>query len=461
MIDTSIVTLFLISVLGLGIWSSRNISSFTEYSIANRKFSTPILTATLFATVIGGGSTYGLCSKVYANGAIFILIFYGMAINKLLVARFIAPKIEKYYGCLSISEVMAREYGKPGQILTGIFTILVSVGSVGSQIFAFGHVLNSLFDLPLLTCSLIGAAIIMTYSALGGVKSVVYTDVLQYFFILIVIPLLAITAIYHVDFATANTHLTAMFYHSGPTDENVLKFSSLFFILLFGSLDPSYIQRLLMSKNKEQAIKSNRFSGYLSFLHFSLIGMVGLSLGSALPGLEPTLALPTFINELVFVGAKGLIVCSLLAAVMSSADSDLHIIGVTFVNDILKGLFGFDWTDTKKVQLARISTFLLGFFSFYIAHSFESIVDIMSYAFSFWMPTILISFAFALYNRTTTVQTFIGGIALSALTTLLWNLYVPSPIEGAVPGTILHIIFLGYMTRERKELHGVRTAAFE
>jgi len=342
---------------------------------------------------------------------------------------------------------MHRVYGKPGQVLTSVFTILVSTGSVGSQIFAFGHVLNSIFEIPLLLSSAIGAFIILSYSSFGGIKSVVFTDVFQYLFIIVCIPLLFIVSVYYADFSSLGFGINNLFYSHVEYGENTVKYSSLFIILLFSSLDPSYIQRLLISKNTEQAIKSNTYSGYMSLVHFTLIGIIGICLHNILPNIDSQIALTFFINKFLIVGLKGLIICSFLAAVMSSADSDLHIIGVTFVSDIMGYLCG-SMSERVKIKYARISTFAIGLVSFYIAHSFDNIIDIMSYAFSFWMPTILIPFVLALYGKTFGNGIFLIGVILSSLVTFWWNSFLDSQIEGAIIGAVIHILFLIYINNK-------------
>ena len=96
MFDYIVVIIYLLSMLFAGIYAGKNITSLKEFAINKKNYSDKVMVATLFATVIGTGSTLGIVTNVYQYGIVFMLAFYGAAINKLLVAKFIAPKFDLF-----------------------------------------------------------------------------------------------------------------------------------------------------------------------------------------------------------------------------------------------------------------------------------------------------------------------------------------------------------------------------
>ncbi|MGL5720038.1 MAG: sodium:solute symporter family transporter, partial [Alphaproteobacteria bacterium] len=188
--DSLVVFFYLVLSFFVGIYASRKVNTFEQFCIAERNYSTPTVVATLFATVIGGGSTIGIYEKSFEHGLIFILAFYGFVFNRLLAAIYIIPKIKEKGKKLSVGDIMCEFYGKNGRKITGIFAVLVSLASVGTQCQAIGYVLQAFLEIPLEIGVLVGCSIFVFYAAFGGMKAVVWTDVLQFGIIVSIFPLL-------------------------------------------------------------------------------------------------------------------------------------------------------------------------------------------------------------------------------------------------------------------------------
>lgn len=136
-LDHIIVLIFLAGTLLVGYISGRKIKTFKDFAISHKGYSMPVLMATIFATVIGGGSIFGLIEKVYTGGLVFVLVFSGMALNRILIANYIIPKFsDAQLSYPSLGDLMHDVYGKQGQILFGICSVLVSVASVGTQVYS-------------------------------------------------------------------------------------------------------------------------------------------------------------------------------------------------------------------------------------------------------------------------------------------------------------------------------------
>lgn len=458
-IDHIILLAYFISVLVIGILSGKKLRNFREFAVAQKQYTLPVMVATLFATVIGGGSTFGISTRVFSSGIIFLFAFYGAVLNKLIVARYVAPQFdERYKSFISIGDIMEEAYGKIGKIISGICITLVSIGSVGSQVTAIGFTLDYLTGIPFTLGVIIGFGVLIFYSSFGGVRSVIATDVLQFILMLAFIPIVFFLGLKECGgIITLFESLPSDKLSFYPNPEVFLKSLTMFVILSLSALDPSFIQRLLISKNSLQASRITQITGYLSLPFFTIMGFLGLISFKLNPSLDPNHALVFIINNVLPIGLKGLAVVGILSALMSTADSDLHIVGVSVVQDVILPLDYRNLIKEKhKLIIARVLTLTLGTGSVLIALYFQNIINIMVYAFSFWGPTVLVPFIFCLYDKIFKQDQFIKGIAIGSITVLIWNLLLQDLtfLDGFIPGMLANTIYFTAILLKGKNSHG-------
>lgn len=308
MFDYYIVCFYLFLTLLIGIYYGRQIENLRDFSICNTGFPTSVLLATLFATVIGGGSTCGIASNVHKYGIIFMFAFSGAAINKILVAKYIVPKIDFSMNILTFGDIFKDAYGKTGRLIAGFFIFFVSIVCIGQQITALAFVFECFFGLSFLNGALLGYGVLVLYSGLGGIRSVVATDIFQFVIMLAMIPILIIyglDAIGGIDNFILSFPSEKFEFNNLPTDV-LLKAFTLFMIMTFSALDPSYFHRIIMSKDKDQAKKITLYTGYLSFPFFFSMGFVGLITFCLFPNIKSSNALPYFIDNIFPVGIRGI-----------------------------------------------------------------------------------------------------------------------------------------------------------
>ena len=133
-IDGSIVVLYLIGCLIFGFYKRQNIKSIREYAIGKGSISIFTLVCTLFATDVGAGFIMGGVTKVYNMGFIFIIAILFSFMPYLIDSYIYPSSIRRFSGCISISDVMEKMYGKFGGEVTNCVNILVGVGVMAGQI---------------------------------------------------------------------------------------------------------------------------------------------------------------------------------------------------------------------------------------------------------------------------------------------------------------------------------------
>ncbi len=189
MIDNLIVLLYLAGVLFLGLWSGRGVKSLREYSVASRSYTTFFIFATLSASFIGGGFSLGNAEKVFVFGIINIVALWGFSVKEILVAKFIAPRMDNFPDVISAGDIMQQAYGRQSKVVTGFFSIILCAGIVGAQVGAMGYIFNVFTGIPQIWGITIGCGIVIAYSTLGGIKAVVVTDIVQFLILGIGLPL--------------------------------------------------------------------------------------------------------------------------------------------------------------------------------------------------------------------------------------------------------------------------------
>ena len=189
-IDTIIFSGFLVANIVLGLISSKGVKTIKEYAVGNGNFSTATIVATIVATWISGSYFFNYITESYKNGLYFIWIaLIGDPLCLLLIGWYFAPRMGEFLGKLSIAEAMGSLYGKEVRIITAISGFIGSCGMIALQLKVSGIVFEYCFGINGQYSIIISCIIITFYSALGGIKSVTFTDIIQFITFSIIIPI--------------------------------------------------------------------------------------------------------------------------------------------------------------------------------------------------------------------------------------------------------------------------------
>ncbi len=444
-IDYTIVLVYLLGILALGLYTSRGIKNLEDYAVAGRNYPAVIIFATLSASFIGGGFTLGNAEKVFLFGIVNILALWGFSVKEVLVSIFIAPKMDRFRDCISVGDIMQRAYGKTSKVISGVFAVMVCMGIVGAQVGAIGYVFEVFLNMPRTFGILLGCGIVIVYVTLGGMKAVIFTDVAQFLILLVGLPLALYFGAQQVggwSVVMANVptnHLTLL------GEMPIAAFVSLFLVFLLGeTLVPPYLQRLLIGKNSKSVARGTLWSGIFSFPFFFISGAIGLVALTMAPDLNPNLAIPYVVQTALPVGASGLVVAAIICVVMSSADSFLNSAAVAFSNDIIKPLKRVPLSEKNELVLAKIVTFTVGISAIIFAIQIQSILDILIYAYHFWAPIVLVPLIAAIFGYKAPCRHFVTAAVCSITAMLTWSMILDSPygIDGLIIGVAVNALVM-------------------
>jgi SSS family solute:Na+ symporter len=374
--DAIIVYAFLLITLAVGLWAGRNVKNIKEYAVANKPYGVGVLTMTMLATFITGNQAIGYVGYVFDDGILPLMsiLFCGIIICFLFIARYIAPNIHYFEGCLTMAELMGRLYGSKARLWIGILGVFYCLVMVTLQIVWLGYI-GELIDIPSQWAIILGGVFLVAYSARGGMKSVAITDVLQFITITILIPLVASIVISRVG------SIHDIFIYTPSNTFDIIHHPSLkdYFVYCIWGLFPAFLvsfpfmQRMLMAKDKRQ-IANTQYIGifYLTafYVLLTLIGLAAIALKNMGDMDMPVQGSKIFIYLVKMylpIGLKGIVGAGLVAAVMSTADSFLHSAGLLMAHDVIEPICIRRHITVNIFKLSQYATLLLGILALVIA----------------------------------------------------------------------------------------------
>jgi len=437
-VDNIIVVVYLFIILLVGIWAGKGVKNLTQFSVAGRSFKSMVIFATLSASFIGGGFSMGNAEKVFLFGIVNIFALWGFSLKEILVAKYIAPRMDSYSTAITVGDIMGKHYGRIPKIITGVFSVLVCAGILGAQVGGIGYIFHVFLGLEQIYGILIGCGIVIIYSTIGGMRSVVFTDIIQFVVLSIGIPLTLIIGINKVGGFSAIQAAAPVSHFSFPGGyKTILTFVSLFLTFLLGeTLVPPYVQRLFLAKDTSHTRKGTLWSGLFSIPFFAITGGIGLVALTLKPDLDPNLSMPFVIKEVLPAGLRGIVIAGVISIVMSSADSFLNAASVSFINDVVTPLKKVKINIKQELFAVRIINLFVGIISIIFAIKIKSILDILIYSYNFWSPIILVPLVAAIMGVKANTKSFFIGAAAGIIGVIIWNIILHNPkgIDGLIIG---------------------------
>lgn len=446
-IDQIIIGIYLFLILLIGIIAGRKNNDFESFAVASRTLPLLLIFSTLTVTLLYQNNTLDNAEKVFLLGIYHIIALFGYSIREFLIARFIAPQMDKYSKCLSIGDIIEQHYGKTAKILTGIFSVILSTLIVSILLTVLGYLMNLFLGINTIYGVLIGAGIITIYASLGGLKSITYTHVLQFFMIIIVIPLIIYYGVTQADgwsnvlSAVPNKHLSIF------GNISFIAFLSLFFsFMLAETLLPPYVQRLLANRNSQTVSRAVLLNGMFSVFIFIATGLIGLIAFALFPTAEASIALPKILMSILPIGVKGLAIAGILSIIISSADSFLNSAAVSITNDILKPVFKNSKT-IASITTARVFTIVLGISASLMAIFIKDLSVLLIYPLLFWSPIILVPLVVAILGFGVTKKQLYQSAFAGILTVTFWTYGLKNlfEINGLIIGVLASLFVFVYL----------------
>jgi len=394
-IDYIVIVVYLVGVAVLGILAAGKQKSNADYFLGGHEIP---WWAVLFSVVATETSTLTFISVpavAYGGNLTFLQITFGYIIGRIIVALVFLPRY--YEGELSTAyQFLANRFGPSMRNVTSTTFMVTRLLADGVRLFAtaiplaiilrMGGAFSGWTDLHIYFLSIIAiAGITIIYTFIGGIKAVVWMDVMQMavyiggalvavFLILGDLPNGLAGALHLAD----ETHkLKFLQFGFDMSFKDYIAHPYTFFVALIGGgvfslashgTDQLIVQRLLTTHNLKNSQRALIGSGFVVFLQFALFLGIGILLFAFYNGQTPAqLGLATtdevfakFIVEQMPTGLSGLIVAALFAAAMSSLASSLNSLASATTLDLYKPYWGKNNSPEKDLKISRYITIVWG-----------------------------------------------------------------------------------------------------
>jgi SSS family solute:Na+ symporter len=441
-IDLFIITAYLIISVALGLFSTKKTHTSREYIIGSKDFPTFFLFATITATCIGGGSTVSHAAEVVKIGILITLANMGQICDKLITANILVPKMERFLNKLTVGEILEDYYGKPARVITGICGALFSTAVLAAQIKALSFLIGYFLPVSNTVATISSCAVFIFYSAIGGIRAVTITDVLQFVALAITIPMVLNVGFYKVGGVGGLLEKIPPNHINIFADLNLLaKYSLVFLFFSVPCFDPAIMQRVLMGKDIHQIRTAFNLSAAFDLPFYLIAGIIGLVAVALAPDIAPNRAFLYLVDNILPVGIKGFAITGMLAVVMSTADSYLNVTSAYIVHDIVRPFKRL--SDDQELSLMKWATIFIGIFAVSLALAFESIYELVMFSYNFWAPIVVVPLIVTILGYNCGKLPFYTGAIAGMTNFILWEIYgLPGKlgIDSIVPNMLVNLI---------------------
>jgi len=450
-IDIIIVAVFLTLNLICGLLSGYGIRNIREYAIGNKNFSTATIVAAIAATWIGGSNFSITVAETHKQGIFFLICSLAEAVSFWLIAYFYAPRMAEFLGKLSIAEAMNDIYkNRYIRGIIAIFSTVPAIGRIAMQFLVLHSLLSLWLGMPGVYATTLSSLIIIIYSTFGGIKSVTFTDIIQFFTFGVVTPMVAF--LIWKSFDSNEPVITAIITdpilnYSLVSDSQKEVINDTLYLCLFlmiPLLDPAIFQRISMAKSTSQVSKSFIIAIFFILLCDALVHTVIGVLFRADPNITDINAdnvIQYILDHYLTYGLKGAFVVGIMAMVMSTADSYINSSSVLLSYDFIRST-GINLTEKKELFLARIFSLFVGVIALGVSLFAENLLELLLSVYSFYMPVVTVPFTLAIFGFRSSARAVLIGMVAGFVTVLYFLMFSSEyNIIPGIPGTLVSLAF--------------------
>lgn len=421
-IDYIVIILFLVSMLVIGFIAKGHVKDMDDFILGGKRFNRFALTGTILATMMGSGMTMGAVGSVYTSGIAgsMIWIYGGFAVG-LVVLGFMSKSIRNTQA-RSLAEIVNKSFGKYARLTSAIVVIIYAVSLVAINIAGFRTIIiyafGDSFTLSIPVATTIATLVCITFTAIGGMFAVVWTDTAQLVIMIvglfIIGPIVGLTAAGGLDVVAAGVESQGLSMTdplANGMSPALLGFALSYFLASPG--DPTMPQRVLSARTDGTAKFSFIISGCCAVLFTLSLLFMGSAIITLIPGIENAdAALPMFIVQYYPPVLKGIAIAGIIAAVMSSFSSFL-ILATTHITYDVGQVIKEDLNEKTINKVMPILTVVIGLLGLVIALFIQSLLGYLSMVFSIVGASLVPVLFAALYFKEHTSR--VGAVASIAV----------------------------------------------
>jgi len=430
---------YLAVLLGIGFYFARKKMSQADFHLGGKKIPGWALALSERATGESAWCLLGLTGFAFAAGisSVWIAVgcVLGIIVSWLWLAREFRRERDKY-DTLTLPDYFATKYTGQGKFIrwfSSLIIIFFFVLYVSAQFSGGGKTLNITFGIPVTTGIVISAVIVILYAIAGGFFSVVWTDVIQALLMIITLVVTPIIAL--IVISQNNLSIVGALANAGGGIDSLTGGSIGFaagtlivnnFAWFFGYLggQPQLDARWMAMRNDREVRIGARIA--IIWTLFAYVGAITLGLAAiTLYGqnavADPEQILPFMLLKLMPPWLAGILLAGAVAAMMSTADSQLLIATSSISEDVIHKALNKELDDKALVLISRIVILVVGVIALILAFTSKSLIyTIVHFAWAgigcSFSPAVILSFFWKRFSARGVIASLVAGF----MVTVLW-----------------------------------------
>ncbi|MCG9641553.1 sodium/proline symporter PutP [Vibrio sp. Isolate34] len=476
---------YLIMMLAIGVIAYKRTSNSTDYFLGGRSLGPWPAALSAGASDMSGWLLLGLPGYAYAAGFEAFWLAGGLLVGTWANWLISAKRLRTYSittESLTLPEFLSRRFNdnsKLIQTISAFFILLFFLFYTSSGLVAGGKLFETVFGLDYTTAVIIGTVCVVSYTLFGGFLAVSWTDLVQGLLMsaaLLIVPIAAMNGglgQLSTDLHNINPELLTLWNDAKGEPLSAIAIISLaaWGLGYFGQ--PHILARFKATRSNKDLTTARRIAvvwSALSMVGAMLVGLVGLIYvtNSGAPKLDDGEKIfMLLVNAMFHPVIAGILLAAILAAIMSTADSQLLVSSSALAEDLYKQVLKKDATSEEIVRVGRFAVILISLIALVLAMTPDSsVLGLVSYAWAgfgaAFGPAIVLSLYWPRMNR----NGALAGIVVGGVTIVLWKQFTGGwfDVYEIVPGIILStisIVIVSLITGEPEDEVKKQHAEFE
>lgn len=447
-------------LLGIGFLSYRKQTSAADFIVGNRSLNFWLTALSAHASDMSAWLFMAFPAAVFIGGVSQAWIALGLMAGMFLNWQFVARKLRsmtEQYNSYTLSTFFEKRFNDTSgviRIVTAVMAIVFLTSYISAGLIGMGMLFESVFGINYYIGLSLATVVIVAYTFMGGFVTVAWTDLFQALFLLFVIIAVPFIAVF--EMGEGFSSIIATVEKKGLSMNLIPDFSfeyllaTLFLILGWGLGyfgQPHIVTKFMGIKNVKELTKSKYIGMTWQILALTAAGSIGF-IGAAFfkDGLSnPELVFIEMVKILIHPIPAGFILCAILAATMSTMDSQILVCASVLSEDFYKHLVHKEASQKDLLTVSRIGVFLAALVGLLIAFTKNSsVLDTVLYAWSglgcAFGPLVLVS----LYSKKANKYGAMAGILVGGFVAGIWptvnHWFTIYPVPSMIPGFFLSLI---------------------
>ena len=430
-IDYIIIIVYLLGMVGVGIWFARRHATFDDFFLAGRSLTTPLLITTLISTYYGIDVLFGDSQLGFTDGVVAWFGYARPTYAFFVIAAFLLAHRLREEDFKSLPDILEKYYGRETRYVGAVASFIYSLPAL--SLYGFGMLGEVILGWPPFLGMLILGGIALAYTLAGGFWAVALTDSIQFVMMCMVLAIATPFALKLIGGFDQMFVLLDTNYFEPMGD------LSIWLIIIYAStgltilVEPTFYQRIFAAKsykNVRNALVAGIFIWGAYDWIITILAMaakVGTLQGIIDPSIEPDAALLTIMVTALPAGVLGLFLAGVLATEMSTLDSYCLVAGGNVAYDVYRPLAKKEVPDTQLIRTTRYGIVLSWVLGFGMAIAFEQMLGLWVFMASILISSVTVPIIFGLYVKN--FRKPMAGLlsaGLGLLSTIILNVLVMS-----------------------------------